>query len=426
MEARAASARAAGGGLPAWALGLIPLALIAAAIGAFALLGGPGLGERSGPPIEEVTVERTVLHPGTIELTLRNDGADPVEVAQVAVNDAYAPFSVEGDREIGHLGATTLKVDYPWIEGEAYEIFVLTAAGGTIDATIPVAAESPETDLSFYGLMALLGIYVGVIPVSLGMLWLPFMRRLGSQWVGALIAFTVGLLAFLAIDAGLEGLEIAGEAPAAFGGVSLVFAGGLAAYLVLAAIDAWLEGRARRQTDSGGEGAVGAGAVTGAAPAALTAGPYLALLVAIGIGLHNLGEGLAIGSAYATGALALGAFLVVGFAIHNTTEGLAIVAPLRGGGEGEAEAGPGLSRLLGLGLIAGGPAIVGAWIGASAFNPSIAALLFGVGVGAIVRVIVQIAPSMRDGHGRLLHPLSVGGMLLGIALLYVTGLLVTV
>jgi len=420
MEAQSGAARTVGGGLPAWALGLIPLVLIAAAIGAFALLGGPGLGERSGPPVEEVTVERTVLHPGTIELTLRNDGPDPVEIAQVAVNDAYAPFSTAGDREIGHLGATTLKVDYPWVEGEAYEIFVLTAAGGTIDATIPVATETPETDLSFYGLMALLGIYVGVIPVSLGMLWLPFMRRLGSQWIGALIAFTVGLLAFLAIDAGLEGLEIAAEAPAAFGGASLVFAGGLAAYLVLAAIDAWLEGRARRQPAA-------AGAPPGAAPAALAAGPYLALLVAIGIGLHNLGEGLAIGSAYATGALALGAFLVVGFAIHNTTEGLAIVAPLRGGGEGGTEGGAlGIPRLLGLGLIAGGPAILGAWIGASAVNPSVAALLFGVGVGAIVRVIVQIAPSMRDGHGRLLHPLSVGGMLLGIALLYVTGLLVTV
>jgi zinc transporter ZupT len=405
MEAGVRVERGPGAGLPAWALGLIPLALIAVAIGAFVLLGGPGLGERTGPPIEEVSVERTVLRPGVIELTLRNDGPDSVEVAQVAVNDAYAPFTTSGGHEIGRLGSTTLEVSYPWIEGEAYGISVLTASGGTIAAEIPVATETPEADVSFYGLMALLGIYVGVIPVSLGMLWLPFLGRLGRRWMGALIAFTVGLLAFLAIDAGLEGLEIAAEAPAAFGGTSLVFVGALVAYLALAGVDSYLQQRSRSSR------------------AGPSAGAYLALLVAIGIGLHNLGEGLAIGSSYATGALALGAFLVVGFAIHNTTEGLAIVAPLRGAAE---SARPRLPRLLGLGLIAGAPAILGAWIGASAFNPSLAALLFGVGVGAIARVIVQISPAMRDEDGRLLHPSTVAGMLAGIALLYVTGLLVSV
>lgn len=404
MEAGARAERNLGAGLPAWALGLIPLVLIVAAIGGFALLGGPGLGDRSGPPVEEVAVERTVLRPGEIELTLRNDGPDPVEVAQVAVNDAYAPFVAEGGREIGRLGSTTLRVEYPWIEGEAYEVFVLTSAGGTVAASIPVAAETPENDLSFFALMALLGIYVGVIPVSLGMLWLPFLRRLGDQWMGALIAFTVGLLAFLAIDAGLEGLEMAAEAPAAFGGTGLVFVGGLAAYLVLAGVDAYL-GQRSRAAEAGGAASAGAA--------------YLALLVAIGIGLHNLGEGLAIGSAYASGALALGAFLVVGFAIHNTTEGLAIVAPLRDGR-------PSLGRLLGLGLIAGAPAILGAWIGAAAFDPSLGALLFGVGVGAIARVIVQIAPVMRDPEGRLLYPASVAGILAGIAVMYLTGLLVSV
>ncbi len=415
MEAGTA-ARGPESRLPAWALGLIPLALIVAALGGFALLGGPGLGERTGPPVEEVSVEGTVLHPGEIELTLRNDGPDPVEVAQVAVNDAYAPFSAAGGREIGRLGSTTLDVTYPWVEGEAYEIFVLTASGGTIEAEIPVATETPAADAGFYGLMALLGIYVGVIPVSLGMLWLPFLRRVGRDWTGALIAFTVGLLAFLAIDAGLEGLEIAAEAPAAFGGANLVFLGALAAYLALAGIDVWLSRRSQRARE-------GAAAASGATTAGAS-GAYLALLVAIGIGLHNLGEGLAIGSSYATGALALGAFLVVGFAIHNTTEGLAIVAPLRGTGGEEAR--PGLGRLLGLGLVAGAPAVLGAWIGAAAFNPSLAALLFGVGVGAIVRVIVQIAPIMRDGEGRLLTPTSVAGILSGLVVLYATGLLVSI
>lgn len=417
MEAGTRVERGFGAGLPAWALGAIPLALIAVAIGAFALLGGPGLGERTGPPVEEVAVESTVLRPGEIELTLRNDGPDPVTVAQVAVNDAYAPFVAAGGTEIGRLDSTTLEVAYPWIEGEAYEIFVLTSAGGTIEAEIPVAAETPEANLDFYALMALLGIYVGVIPVSLGMLWLPFLGRLGQRWIGALIAFTVGLLAFLAIDAGLEGLEIAAGAPAAFGGAGLVFVGALVAYLVLAGIDAHLAGRRAAARERAGAGA-------GAAPAA-SGGAYLALLVAIGIGLHNLGEGLAIGTAYATGALALGAFLVVGFAIHNTTEGLAIVAPLRDGAGGRAER-LGFARLAGLGLVAGAPAVLGAWIGAAALNPSLAALLFGVGVGAIVRVIVQISPAMRDRGGPLLSPANVAGILAGIAVMYLTGLLVSV
>lgn len=401
MEARGATAQSPLERVPPWLLGLVPLALIAIAIGTFAALGGPGLGERTGPPVEELAVEKTVLRPGEIELTVRNEGPDAVEIAQVAVNDAFAPFSADGGRTVGRLGATTLEIPFPWIEGEAYSIFLLLSTGGTIEHEIPVAAETPEADASFFGLMALLGIYVGVIPVSLGMLWLPFVRRVGEEWLRILIAFTVGLLAFLGIDALLEGLEIAATGAAAFGGAELVLLGAIGAYLALAGVDAWLSRRRERAAARGHTGA------------------YLALMVAVGIGLHNLGEGLAIGSAYATGALALGAFLVVGFAIHNTTEGLAIVAPL-------AERAPALRRLIALGLIAGAPAIVGAWIGAAAFNPSVAALLFGVGVGAIAQVVVQLAPPMRDGAGRLLHTGAVGGILAGVAVMYLTGLLVAV
>jgi zinc transporter, ZIP family len=403
VEARAAT-RNGLGGAPTWLLGLVPLALIAVAIVLFAILDGPGLGDRTGPPAEELAVERTELHPDQIELTIRNEGPDAVEIAQVAVNDGYVPFTASDGREVGRLGSTTLELSYPWIEGEAYEIFILTTTGGTITHAIDVAAETPEADASFFGLMALLGVYVGVIPVSLGMLWLPFVRRVGEQWLRILIAFTVGLLAFLAIDAALEGLEIAGQGTAAFGGAELVVLGALLAYLALAGIDAWLSGRRERAVAAGG---------------ARARGPYLALMVAIGIGLHNLGEGLAIGSAYATGALALGAFLVVGFAIHNTTEGIAIVAPL-------AKRAASIRRLLTLGLVAGGPAILGAWIGAAAFNPSVAALLFGAGVGAIVQVIWQLVPAMRDGEGRALHPAAIGGLVSGIAALYLTGLLVSV
>jgi zinc transporter, ZIP family len=403
VEARAAT-RSGLAAAPAWLLGLVPLALIAIAIVLFAVLGGPGLGDRTGPPAEELAVERTELHPGQIELAIRNEGPDAVEIAQVAVNDGYVPFTATDGRSVGRLGSTTLQLSYPWIEGEAYEVSVLTSTGGTIVHEIPVAAETPEADASFFGLMALLGVYVGVIPISLGMLWLPFVRRVGEQWLRILIAFTIGLLVFLAVDAGLEGLEIAGAGTTAFGGTELVFLGALLAYLALAGIDARLSGRRERAVAAGG---------------ARARGPYLALMVAIGIGLHNLGEGLAIGSAYATGALALGAFLVVGFAIHNTTEGIAIVAPL-------AERAASIRRLLTLGLVAGGPAILGAWIGAAAFNPSVAALLFGAGVGAIAQVVWQLVPAMRDGEGRALHSGAVGGLVLGITALYLTSLLVSV
>jgi zinc transporter, ZIP family len=403
VEARAGT-RNGLGGAPIWLLGLVPLLLIALAIGLFALLDGPGLGDRTGPPAEELAVERTELRPNEIDLTIRNEGPDAVEIAQVAVNDGYVPFTASDGLEVGRLGSTMLEITYPWIEGEAYEISILTSTGGTITHEIPVASETPEADVGFFGLMALLGVYVGVIPVSLGMLWLPFVRRVGESWLRILIAFTVGLLAFLAIDAALEGLDIAGEGTSAFGGTELVFLGALLAFLALAGIDSWLSQRRERAVAAGG---------------ARARGPYLALMVAIGIGLHNLGEGLAIGSAYATGALALGAFLVVGFAIHNTTEGLAIVAPL-------AERAASLRRLLVLGLVAGAPAILGAWIGASAFNPSVAALLFGVGVGAIVQVVWQLVPAMRDGEGRTLHPGAVCGLVAGIAALYLTGLLVSV
>ncbi len=165
--------------------------------------------------------------------------------------------------------------------------------------------------------------------------------------------------------------------------------------------------------------AAGAAATTAGRARARRPGYRAAFLVALGIGLHNLGEGLAIGSAYAVGSLALGATLVVGFALHNTTEGLAIVAPVA------QERQASLRRLALLGLLAGAPAVLGAWIGASAYNPSLAALMFGVGAGAIAQVVVQIAPAIRDGAGRLLHPLAVAGLLTGLAVMYVTGLMVS-
>jgi ZIP family zinc transporter len=442
---------------PAWLAGLVPLVVLGLAIGLFVVLDAPGL-DRIGVPEEELAVERTVLNPGEIELHVRNDGADPVEVRQVIVNDAYASFT-QSEEEIGRLGGATIDVRYPWIEGQAYEVMLLTSTGATIDHAIDAAVETPDADVGFYGLMALIGLYVGVIPVAIGMLWLPWVRSVDARWMRFLLAFTIGLLAFLGIDALLEGTELAGTGPESLGGAALVWLGAAGAYLVLSGVDGWLSRRREGLTEGerepseddrddpapavGGSSALpgrsgpggdalaegsgpGAGAlrehsVRAAGLAASRALGYrAAFLVALGIGLHNLGEGLAIGSAYAIGSLALGAALVVGFALHNTTEGLAIVAPVAR--QGRANVG----RLVLLGLLAGAPAVLGAWIGASAFDPSLAALMFGIGAGAIAQVIVQIAPAVKDEAGRLLHPLAAGGLLTGLVVMYATGLLISV
>ncbi|APX00466.1 ZIP family metal transporter [Arthrobacter sp. QXT-31] len=385
---------------PRWLLGLGPLVLIAVLLGLFSLLNGPGLSRlgQGVPPKEDVAVEDIRLTPGQIVLTVRNQGPDPVAIAQVNVSDYYAAFT-QTDDVIAPMEASTITVSYHWVDGDPYDIALVTSVGGKINASIDAAALSPERSISFFGLMALLGIYVGVIPVAMGMLWMPFVRRSSAAWVRALLGLTVGLLAFLTFDATLEAFSlVAGNS--SFGGPLVVILGALIAYLVLEATDGWM----RRH-----------GIVTGQ-PAALSPG-RLALLIAIGIGLHNLGEGLAIGSAYAVGSLALGASLIVGFAIHNTTEGLAIVTPL-------AHEKPGLARLAMLGLIAGAPAILGTLIGATVYQPTLAAFLLGLGAGAVGQVAIKLLPMLRDGTGRTLTPLTVTGILLGLTIMFATGLLV--
>jgi zinc transporter, ZIP family len=389
------------GGIPGWGLALGALTLIGAALVALAALGGDSLPERSGPAIEELSVERTQLHPNRIELTLRNTGPDPVQVAQVFVNDTYVDFT-GGQEPIGRLGSERVSLIYPWQDGQPYLVSMVTSTGLVIEHEIPAAVETPAGGGGLFGLMALLGLYVGVIPVALGMLLLPAMRSLRAVWIRVLMAITVGLLGFLAVDASLEALDLAAASGGAFGGAELLLLGAGTAFLALTAVDSRLRARHERGGDSDTQ-----------------KGASLATMIAIGIGLHNLGEGLAIGSAYAVGELALGAFLVVGFAIHNTTEGLAIVAPL-------IRTRPSLRRLAALGLIAGSPAILGGILGASVVNPELSVLLLGVGVGAIIQVIGQIVPAMRDRAGRALDTATACGAAGGAVGFYLTSLLVTI
>ncbi|MGH2702903.1 MAG: ZIP family metal transporter [Actinomycetota bacterium] len=389
-------------GLPAWLGWLLPVVAIAALVTLF-LLFNPIGSLREVPAVEAVAVERTELKADEITLELRNDGPDPVTIAQVLINDAYTSFEIS-DQKLDRLESSTIRISYPWEEGLPVGIALVTATGVTIEHEIEAAALTPEADGSTITVYALLGLYIGVIPVAIGLFWYPALRRASKRWIGFFLAFTVGLLGFLLIDTVAEGFELAGETAAALDGLSLFILGAVGAVIALAAFEGFL---ARRRASQSGED-IGRSPVGGLA---------LAYLIAAGIGLHNLGEGLAVGAALAGGEIALGTFLIIGFAIHNTTEGLAIVAPL-----GSESKRPSLWHFVALGAVAGAPTILGAWTGGFAFAPAWAALAFGVAAGAIAQVVWQIARGMTRDHG-LASGLGALGLMAGLVFMYITGLL---
>jgi ZIP family zinc transporter len=386
---------------PVWILlGLLPLLGLGVLL-AFIVLNGAGVGRQDAPPVEDLSVQRVAL-PTESEfvLTVRNGGTQPVKLSQVVVNDAIWDFEAEPDRTIPRLGSATVTIPYSWVEGEAYEIVLITSTGTTFDAEVPVAVLTPQFSGETFWSYALIGTYVGVIPVALGLLWYPFLRRLGSAGMNFVLAMTVGLLAFLVIDTLEEALEVAAELPGVFSGVPLVVLLTLLTLLGLVGMERLLR-RGREEASRLGT----------------------SYRIALGIGLHNLGEGLAIGAAFALGEAALGAFLVVGFTLHNITEGVGIAAPI-------LKEKPRLAHFLWLALLGGGPAIVGTWIGGFAFSNLLAAIFLAVGAGAILQVIYEVTRLLLKDTGRSKSPAlsapNLGGLLTGVAIMYATALLVSV
>jgi zinc transporter ZupT len=274
---------------------------------------------------------------------------------------------------------------------------VTSSSGIETVEEIPAAVETPAPSAEGFLGYGLIGLLVGVVPVALGLLWLPSLRRAPPGWLAAFMALTAGLLAFLGVEALSEAFELQAALPSALGGPGLVLLGVALSYLALTFLSA-RAGRAR-------------GGLSGTA---------LALLVAVGIGLHNLGEGLAIGTSFAFGELALGTFLIVGFMVHNVTEGLGIAAPVAD----DRAARVSWRLLAALALIAGAPAILGAWLGGYASNDLLGVLFFSAAAGAALEVMVEVGRFVaRRAPGGLTSGYAVGGFLAGIAVMYVTGVL---
>ncbi|MGH6854735.1 MAG: ZIP family metal transporter [Aestuariivirga sp.] len=348
---------------------------------------------QKAPPVEEAAIERTYLTPGMISLDVRTDGSEPVVIAQVQVDTAYRLFTATPAATGARLGLTRIDIPYPWIEGEAHHIALLTSTGAIIEHSIEVATATPVLSGTSLWLLAMVGLLLGAVPVATGLLAWPAMRSLSRPTMNFLLALTIGLLVFLLIDTIGEGLEAAAETIGRLRGTVLFWVMLAITTLVLLAM-----GRAK-----------------GAAPEGLR----LATFIALGIGLHNLGEGLAVGAALATGAAALATFLVIGFTIHNVTEGIGIAVPL-------AEERPKLSQFVGLAALAGLPAIAGTILGTQAVSPLWIAVCFGVGAGAILQVVIEVAALLarRSEGAQWLSPPVAAGVCAGLGIMYATALLV--
>jgi zinc transporter ZupT len=384
-----------------WLLLVLPLALLAAMVALFLTMGEILIGPSPIPPdaLLKVEFERLVFRPGEVIATVRNTGPEEVTIAQVAVNEALWQFAVTPDATLGRMQRATVTIPYLWETGDPVEVKLITSNGLVFVHRVDIAAETPRPSLRTLGAFALLGVYVGVIPVYLGFLWFPFLRRVREQWFHFFLSLTAGLLIFLGVDALHEALEAAGRVPGAFKGVGIILIGVSVGLLGLMAVGERTTGRTR----------------TGGAGRDRLA---LAYLIAAGIGLHNLGEGLAIGAAYALGNVALGTFLIVGFTIHNTTEGFGVVAPV-------ARDRVALGHLLALGLLAGGPTVLGTWIGGFTYSAVWSILFLALGAGAIFQVVYELLKLMvRDARERAGSVANFVGLIAGLGIMYLTGLLV--
>jgi zinc transporter, ZIP family len=375
---------------------LIPIILLAGVIALFLSTGG-GLDLESPVPVENLNIERYRLEPNHIELHVRNTGPEELTIASVIVNEAVMPFQVHPSPTIPRLGRADIVVNYAWSYGEAYGVKIMTGNAVPFEVEIPVAFTTPQpSSRTFWG-FTLIGLYVGVIPVFLGIFWFPALRQLGRRTMTFLMAATAGLLIFLGLDTLAEALEVAAVVPSSFQGIGLIGIGAVATFLLLDAIS-------KKQTEASGSESERRYSI--------------AMMIALGIGFHNLGEGLAIGAAYNVGEIALGTFLVVGFIIQNITEGLGIIAPV-------LRDRPGIGRLALMGLIGGAPAIIGAWIGGFTPSPFLAVLFLAIGTGAIFEVVYEISKLIQKDTAREPMPMTVfSGVLIGMLLLWVTGLLI--
>jgi zinc transporter, ZIP family len=435
-------------------IALIPLIVLAAMIVFLFSPAGQSLLQKSGNSLPEVTIERIEFQDSKIVAFLRNTGPIDITVSQIDINDRIQAAAIEPSKTLSRLAVAKVIVPFSWNPGEPYEVGITTSDGIRFKKSIEAAVLAPAPNVEQASFFAIIGTYVGIIPVMIGLLWFPFIKRLSTNKYTFFLSLTAGLLVFLGIDALVEGNKISAQNVAGvFNGQMLIAMVTIVSFLALSYVSGKLVERAATPKTTKNKSSTflqSSSSLTSAADSTfkeveqeqqqqqqqrLSKSPFtIAFMIAIGIGLHNLGEGLAIGAAVLLGKVALSTFLIVGFTLHNTTEGLAIVAPIAKSNKVMVR------RLVIMGLIAGAPAIAGAWIGGFIYSPIAAIIFLSVGAGAIFQVVISIMSWMvkdsnnnniddsKNRAGRKndwVNTSLIAGFIVGMVIMYATSLLVS-
>ena len=362
------------------------------------LLGPASTFLQFGIVLPEVSIEKIEFTGNEIRATVRNTGPVDVNVVLADVNDRIQPAAIEPDTLLERFETALVRIPFDWNEGQPYEIGVTIDDGTRFAKGTDAAFPSLEPDIDLFVFLGMIGFLIGVVPIMIGLLWYPFIKKLGKNSFNFFLAFTMGLLIFLGIDAVIEAAEISeNHLSSVFNGELLIATVIILSFLALHGVGKKLIKRTELST--------------------LSKGLAISLMIAIGIGFHNLGEGLAVGASIALGEVALSTFLIIGFATHNTTEGLAIAAPLT---STKAK----IAKMIGLGLIAGIPAIFGTWIGGFSFSPFFTIVFLAIGAGAIFQVVLSIFQYMNEKSNLLSNTSLFAGISVGLLIMYLTSVLI--